>query len=140
MPLSPWVARQLSKRFNDAHCFVVEPINRMEFKVKDGKMDRLVNLSKKTCSCCEFQIDLLPYSHAFATISKCKREAVEFYVDYYKTTVLMEGYAGSIRSIGHPSEWDTPPHVKQFVVLPSPWRGQARNPRRRRIPSAGKGS
>ncbi|XP_017974518.1 PREDICTED: uncharacterized protein LOC108661589 [Theobroma cacao] len=50
-PLSPWVARQLSKWFNDAHHFVVKPINRVEFKVKDEKMDGLVNLSKKTCSC-----------------------------------------------------------------------------------------
>ncbi|XP_017973139.1 PREDICTED: uncharacterized protein LOC108661376 [Theobroma cacao] len=53
-PLSPWVARQLSKRFNDAHRFLVKLINRVEFEVKDRKMDGLVNLSKKTCSCCEF--------------------------------------------------------------------------------------
>ncbi|WRX26834.1 Transposase [Theobroma cacao] len=48
-PLSPWVARQLSKRFNDAHRFLVKPINRVEFEVKDGKMDGLVNLSRKMC-------------------------------------------------------------------------------------------
>ncbi|XP_017979855.1 PREDICTED: uncharacterized protein LOC108662786 [Theobroma cacao] len=67
-PLSPWVARQLSKWFNDAHRFVVKLINQVEFKVKDKKMDGLVNLSTKTCSCCEFQIDLLPCSHAIVAI------------------------------------------------------------------------
>ncbi|EOY03121.1 Uncharacterized protein TCM_017607 [Theobroma cacao] len=96
-PLNPWVARQLSKRFNDAHRFLVKPINRVEFEVKDGKMDGLVNLSRKTCSCCEFQTDLLPCSHAIVVISKCNHEAIEFCADYYKTTVLVEGYSGSIR-------------------------------------------
>ncbi|EOY13857.1 Uncharacterized protein TCM_032532 [Theobroma cacao] len=139
-PLSPWVARQLSKRFNDAHRFLVKPINRVEFEVKDGKMDGLVNLSRKTCSCCEFQTDLLPCSHAIAAISKCNREAIEFCTNYYKTTIFVEGYLGSIRPIGHPSEWDSPPHVKQIIVLPPPWRGQAGRPRRRRIPSAGEGN
>ncbi|WRX12265.1 MULE transposase domain - like 4 [Theobroma cacao] len=55
------------------------------------------------------------------TISKCKREAIKFYADYYKTTVLVEGYSGSVHPVGNPSEWDIPPHVKQIVVLPPPW-------------------
>ncbi|EOY18894.1 Uncharacterized protein TCM_043401 [Theobroma cacao] len=105
MPLSPWVSKQLSKRFNDAHLLVVKPINQVEFEVKDWKMDGLVNLSTKTCSClftlC-LNIEFIVY------FSKCKREAIEFYADYYKTTVLVEGYTGSIRLIGHPSEWDIP--------------------------------
>ncbi|WRX22746.1 Transposase [Theobroma cacao] len=124
-PLSPWVARQLSKRFNDAHRILVKPINRVEFEVKDGKMDELVNLSRKTCSCCEFQTDLLPCSHTIVIeflvfFNKCNREAIEFCADYYKTTIFVEGYSGSIRPVGHPSEWDIPPHVKQIIVLPPP--------------------
>ncbi|XP_017985321.1 PREDICTED: uncharacterized protein LOC108663931 [Theobroma cacao] len=97
--------------------FQLKPINRVEFEVKDGKMDGLVNLSRKTCSC-----------------------SIEFCADYYKTTFFVEGYSGSIRPVGHPSEWDILPHVKQFVVLPPPWRGQAGRLRRRRIPSAGESS
>ncbi|XP_021296815.1 uncharacterized protein LOC110426064 [Herrania umbratica] len=139
-PLSPWVVKQLSKWFNDAHHFVVKPINRVEFELKDGKKDRLVNLSKKTCSCCEFQTDLLPCNHAIAAISKCKHEAVEFYADNYKTTVLVEDYAGSIRLVGHPSEWDISLHVKQIVVLPLAWQCQTRKPRRKRIPLVGESS
>ncbi|WRX22556.1 zinc finger protein [Theobroma cacao] len=139
-PLSPWVTRQLSKRFNDAHCFLVKLINRVEFEVKDGKMGGLVNLSRKTCSCCEFQTNLLPCSHAIVAISKCNHEIIELCADYYKTTVFMEGYSRSIRPVRHPSEWDIPPHVKPIVILPLPWRGQAGRPRRRRIPSAGEGS
>ncbi|XP_021297494.1 uncharacterized protein LOC110426577 [Herrania umbratica] len=113
---------ELHALINDAHCFVVKPINRVEFEVKDRKMDGLVNLSKNTCSCCEFQTNLLPCSHAIAAISKCKHEAVEFCADYYKTIILVEGYAGSIPPIGHPSEWDIPLHMKQIVVLPPAWR------------------
>ncbi|EOY19010.1 Uncharacterized protein TCM_043606 [Theobroma cacao] len=103
--------------------FQLKPINRVELEVKDRKMDGLVNLSRKTCTCCEFQTDLLPCSHAIAAISKCNHEAIEFCADYYKTIVLVEGYSGSIRPIGHPSEWDI-----------------AGRPRRRKIPSAGEGS
>lgn len=66
MLFNPWATRQLSKRFNDAHHIVVKLINRVEFEVKNERKDRHVNLSRKMCSCCEFQIDLLPYSHAIA--------------------------------------------------------------------------
>ncbi|XP_017976451.1 PREDICTED: uncharacterized protein LOC108661966 [Theobroma cacao] len=103
-PFNLWAAKQLSKRFNDAHHFVVKPINRVEFEVKGRKMDGLVNLSKKTCSCFEFQTDLLLCSHAITTISKCKCEVVKFYAEYNKTTFLVEGYAGSILLVGHPSD------------------------------------
>ncbi|EOY16917.1 Uncharacterized protein TCM_035989 [Theobroma cacao] len=91
MLFNPWATRQLSKRFNDAHHIVVKLINRVEFEVKNERKDRHVNLSRKMCSCCEFQIDLLPYSHAIAATSKCKCEAVEFCAVYYKTTYLLEG-------------------------------------------------
>ncbi|EOY08200.1 Uncharacterized protein TCM_022540 [Theobroma cacao] len=137
VPLSPWVAKQLRKRFNDAHHFVVKPINRVKFEVKDKKMGGLVNLSKKTCSC----LFILCLNIEFIVFfSKCKREAIEFCADYYKTTVLVESYAGSIHSVGHPSEWDIPHHVKQIIILPPPWRGQAGRPRKRKILATGEGS
>ncbi|XP_017970363.1 PREDICTED: uncharacterized protein LOC108660628 [Theobroma cacao] len=72
--------------------------------------------------------------------SKYNREAIEFCTDYYNKIVFVEGYSGSIMLVGHPSEWDIPPYVKQIVVVPPPWRGQAGRPRRRRIPSAGEDS
>ncbi|EOX94723.1 Uncharacterized protein TCM_004334 [Theobroma cacao] len=62
-------------------------------------------------------------THEFIVFfNKCKCEAVELCVDYYKTTILMKGYVGSILPIGHLNEWDIPLHVKQIVVLLPPCR------------------
>ncbi|EOY03330.1 Uncharacterized protein TCM_018255 [Theobroma cacao] len=47
----------------------VKPIDWVEFKVKDGEMDGLVNLSMKMCSCYEFQTDLLPCIHAIEIVT-----------------------------------------------------------------------
>ena len=50
----------------------MRPIDNVNFNVKDGDKDGLVNLSEKTCTCKEFQNDLLPCSHALAAIRyKC---------------------------------------------------------------------
>ncbi|WRX16373.1 zinc finger protein [Theobroma cacao] len=89
-PLNPWA--------------VIKPIDQVEVEVKNGRNDGLVNLSTKTCSCYEFQLDLLLCNHVIATISKCKRKVVDFCSDYYKTTYLVEGYVGSIHPIGHSSD------------------------------------
>ncbi|XP_017978290.1 PREDICTED: uncharacterized protein LOC108662434 [Theobroma cacao] len=103
-------------------------------------MDTIVNLSTKECSCGEFHSDLLPYRHAMAAISKCKRAATEFCLDYYKTRSWVEGYAFPIHPVGHPSEWDIPDDVQQNVVWPPSWRGQTGRPKRKRIPLVGEGS
>ncbi|WRX12264.1 MULE transposase domain - like 3 [Theobroma cacao] len=50
-------------------------------------------------------------------ISKCKREAIEFYVDYYKTIILVEGYSGSIHPIGHPKNDGTSRTTKGQMPL-----------------------
>ncbi|EOY26617.1 Uncharacterized protein TCM_028492 [Theobroma cacao] len=119
-PFSPWVAKQLRKRFNDVHRFVIKSINQMGFKVKAFIL----------CLNIEFIV----------FFSKCKHEAVEFCPDYYKITFLVEGYMRSIHPAEHPNDWDIPLHVKQIIVLPPPWRGQVRKPRRKRIPSTSEGS
>ncbi|XP_021278476.1 uncharacterized protein LOC110412271 [Herrania umbratica] len=140
MPLSPWVIDLLNKQFNEACHFSIQPIDRMEFQVIGGTKDAVVNLCTKTCSCGEFQTDLLPYTHAMAAISKYKCAAIEFCSDYYFTRSWVDGYAVPIHSIGHPSEWDIPYDVKQMVVLPPTWGDQEGKPRRKRIPSAGESS
>ncbi|EOY02752.1 Uncharacterized protein TCM_017147 [Theobroma cacao] len=48
--------------------------------------------------------------------------------------IVADNGDSSIRLVGYPSDWDIPPDVKQIVVLPPPWRGQAARPRRKRIP------
>ncbi|KAK0572686.1 hypothetical protein LWI29_035455 [Acer saccharum] len=103
----------------------------------DGEKDGLVNLSEKTCTCREFQNDLLPCCHALAAIRFCKKKFGDFCSDFYKTSTWLESYSGVIFPVGHPSEWNTPEEVRSEVVLPPEWRPQAGRPRKKRVPSAG---
>ncbi|XP_017978256.1 PREDICTED: uncharacterized protein LOC108662415 [Theobroma cacao] len=139
-PLNPWATDLLNKRFNEACHFSIQTIDRVEFQVIGGSKDRVVNLSTKECSCGEFQSDLLPCTHAMVAISKCKRAAIEFCSDYYKTRSWAKGYAVPIRPVGHLSEWDIPDDVQQIIILPPSWRGQAGKSKRKRIASVGEGS
>ncbi|WRX31367.1 Reverse transcriptase domain - like 10 [Theobroma cacao] len=63
----------------------------------------VVTLSTEMCSSGEFQIDLLPFKHAMAVISKCKRAVIGFCLDYFRTRSWVEGYAVPIFLIGHPN-------------------------------------
>ena len=66
--LSRWATDKLTKKNEYSHKYTVRPIDNVNFNVKDGDKDGLVNLSEKTCTCKEFQNDLLPCSHALAAI------------------------------------------------------------------------
>ncbi|TXG69643.1 hypothetical protein EZV62_004578 [Acer yangbiense] len=130
----------MSYQLLPAYCHelkLVNPVDNVNFNVKDGEKDGLVNLSEKTCTCKEFQNDLLPCSHALAAIRFYKKKFVDFCSDFYKTNTWLESYSGLIFPIGHPNEWNTPAEVRSEVVLPPEWRAQAGRPRKMRVPSAG---
>ncbi|TXG68965.1 hypothetical protein EZV62_003900 [Acer yangbiense] len=130
----------MSYQLLPAYCHELKRVNpdNVNFNVKDGEKDGLVNLSEKTCTCKEFQNDLLPCSHALAAIRFCKKKFVDFCSDFYKTNTWLESYSGLIFPIGHPTEWNTPAEVRSEVVLPPEWQAQAGRPRKIRIPSTGK--
>ncbi|TXG53196.1 hypothetical protein EZV62_022365 [Acer yangbiense] len=139
--MSRWATEKLTKKNEYSHKYTVRPIDNVNFNVKDGEKDGLVNLSEKTCTCKEFQNDLLPCSHALAAIryifSFCKKKFVDFCSDFYKTNTWLESYSGLIFPVGHPTEWNTPAEVRSEVVLPPEWRAQAGRLRKIKIPSAG---
>ncbi|TXG73466.1 hypothetical protein EZV62_002045 [Acer yangbiense] len=66
--LSPWATELIKERNYDSEKYTVCPIDLVNFNVKDGNKDGLVNLSEKTCSCMKFQVDKLPCCHALAAI------------------------------------------------------------------------
>ncbi|EOY02955.1 Uncharacterized protein TCM_017349 [Theobroma cacao] len=68
-PLRLWATDLLNRRFNETCHFSIQVIDWEEFQVIGGTTDIMVNLSTKTCSCGEFQTDLLPCMHAVAAIS-----------------------------------------------------------------------
>ncbi|KAL8552978.1 hypothetical protein ACS0TY_001593 [Phlomoides rotata] len=65
------VYSHLSKLSKLSDKFVVEPLCDGKFKVVNGMNSHLVNLTNRTCECCEFQSELIPCSHAVAAIREC---------------------------------------------------------------------
>ncbi|KAK3219530.1 hypothetical protein Dsin_013500 [Dipteronia sinensis] len=94
------------------------------------------HLSEKTCSCREFQNDLLPYCQALIALRFCKNKIGYFCTDFFKIRTWLESYSGVIFPVGHLSEWNTSEEVHFEVVLPPAWRPQAGRPRKNRVPSA----
>ncbi|KAK2655375.1 hypothetical protein Ddye_008427 [Dipteronia dyeriana] len=136
---------------------MVRPIDSINFNVKDGNKDGLVNLSEKTCSCAKFEVDKLPCRHALAAIRLisssstviclltyvdsinytksfpryAKKPLPDYCGDCYKTTSWVEAYAGTIFPVGHPNDWNIPEDVQSKVVLPPPFRAQAGRSRKK---------
>ncbi|KAK0574116.1 hypothetical protein LWI29_018397 [Acer saccharum] len=135
--LTPRATALIKARNYDSEKYTVCPIDLVNFNVKDGNKDGLVNLSEKTCSCMKFQVDKLPCRHALAAIRFAKKPFGDFCGDCYKTTSWVEAYSGNIFPVGHPSEWTIPEGVRSMVVYPPPFHVQAGRPKKKRYKSAG---
>ncbi|KAK3230068.1 hypothetical protein Dsin_001949 [Dipteronia sinensis] len=114
----------IKERNKDSEKYTVLPIDSVNFNVKDGNKDGLMNLSEKTCSCTKFQVDKLPCRHALAAIRYAKKPFQDFCEDCYKTTSWLEAYSGNIFPVGHPSDWNIPQDVRSKVVHLPPFRAQ----------------
>ncbi|KAK2644871.1 hypothetical protein Ddye_020066 [Dipteronia dyeriana] len=112
---------------------IVESMNSCLDRNKDG----LVNLYEKTCSCAKFEVDKLPCRHALAVIRYAKKPLPDYCGDCYKTTSLVEAYAGTIFPVGHPSYWNIPEDVRSKVVLLPLFCTQAGRPRKKRFKTIG---
>ena len=74
-PLTGRVSSILQKNSADFEIYTAERINKYVYHVKGGtkdvmggSKDRVVNLTDKTYTCCRFNLDLIPCSHACAAI------------------------------------------------------------------------
>ena len=62
------VSSILLKNSIDSEIYTAEPVDKYVYHVKGGTKDRVVNHTDKTCTCRRFNLDLILYSHACATI------------------------------------------------------------------------
>ncbi|KAL8473335.1 hypothetical protein ACS0TY_030239 [Phlomoides rotata] len=69
--------------------YVVEPLCDDQFNVVNGTKNHLVDLAKRICECCEFQLELVPCSHFLNISIKYANYAVSVFVDdFYDNTHL----------------------------------------------------
>ncbi|TXG50204.1 hypothetical protein EZV62_022728 [Acer yangbiense] len=115
----------------------VYPITYYSFLVKDGDLDGIVDLTSKTCTCREFDIDEIPCAHALACIRVRRFSYVDYCSPYYSSAFLATAYSGEIHPVGHPPEWLVPEDIASIVVLPPVGRRLPGRPKKNRTPSFG---
>ncbi|KAH6829225.1 hypothetical protein C2S53_015679 [Perilla frutescens var. hirtella] len=87
------------------------------WKVEVGRDSYMVNLQHRTCDCREFELDLIPCSHAAAVIC-CTGGIIYDYVDRcYKVESLVRMYDSVIMGLPRPEEWGVPDAYRDRVVM-----------------------
>ncbi|KAH6800818.1 hypothetical protein C2S52_001282 [Perilla frutescens var. hirtella] len=93
-----------------------------------GNVDNGRCYANRTCDCREFELDLIPCSHAAAVIC-CTGAAIYDYVDRcYKAESLVGMYNSVIRGLPHPEQWIMPDTFGARVVLAPEIRRRAGRP------------
>ncbi|KAH6769839.1 hypothetical protein C2S52_014642 [Perilla frutescens var. hirtella] len=77
----------------------------------------MVDLQHRTCDCREFELDLIPYSHAAAVIC-CIGRVIYDYVDRcYKVESLIDMYDSVIMRLPRLEDWVLPDSDRARVVM-----------------------
>ncbi|KAH6831765.1 hypothetical protein C2S53_008384 [Perilla frutescens var. hirtella] len=119
--LTDGIALKLSGNVDKGRCYAVRPTTLATlWKVEVGREVYMVDLQNRTCDCREFELDLIPCSHAAAVIC-CTGAAIYDYVDRcYKAESLVGMYNSVIRGLPHPEQWIMPDAFGERVVFLAP--------------------
>ncbi|KAH6765533.1 hypothetical protein C2S52_016516 [Perilla frutescens var. hirtella] len=127
--------KKLREEVEKSRVYNVVPTSNSTFKVHDGSQTFIVDLHQKSCKYREFQLDLMPCSHAVAAIMKNGESILDYVSSYYTTDNWHETYEGSVRFLSHRDDWVVPAHIAQQKVMPLIVTRQAGRPSGCRHPS-----
>ncbi|TXG69842.1 hypothetical protein EZV62_004777 [Acer yangbiense] len=96
-----------------------------------------VDLTTKTRTCKEFDVDQLPCAHALACIRLRGFSFVDYCSPYYSSAFLVIAYSGEIYHVGQPSEWLVPEDIASIIVHPPVGRRGPGRPKKNRTLSFG---
>ncbi|XP_016440505.1 uncharacterized protein LOC107766269 [Nicotiana tabacum] len=116
--ISNWVEATLEEKIKLAFTFRVLPIDRLKFNVKEGGMEFIVDLDKRTCDCSEFQLDEIPCGHAIAAIDSIYQKKSAFCSAYYSRDFWLKTYERQVNSVGDSTTWVIPDNVKSEITKP----------------------
>ncbi|XP_019242446.1 PREDICTED: uncharacterized protein LOC109222554 [Nicotiana attenuata] len=116
--LSNWAEATLEDKIKPAFTFRVLPIDRLKLNVKEGGMEFIVDLDKRTCDCSEFQLDEIPCEHAIAAIESIYQKKSAFCSAYYSREFWLKTYEGQVNSIGDSATWVIPDNIKSVITKP----------------------
>ncbi|XP_075084673.1 uncharacterized protein LOC142167950 [Nicotiana tabacum] len=116
--ISNWAEATLNDKIKPAFTFRVSPIDRLKFKVKEGGMEFIVDLDKRTCDFSEFQLDEIPCEHAVAVIDTIYQKKSAFCSVYYTMNFWLKIYEGQVNSVGDSTTWVIPNTIKSKITKP----------------------
>ncbi|KAH6800557.1 hypothetical protein C2S52_001021 [Perilla frutescens var. hirtella] len=113
------IVDKLSKNVEQGRCFFVRCTTLAHlWKVEVGMKSFMVDLHHRTCDCCEFELDLIPCSHAAAAIRFSGGNIYEFVDRCYKTETIASMYDSVIMGLPSPEDWIVPPDGCPLVRVP----------------------
>ena len=113
-------------------------LNQFEYDVKGGEIDVVIHLGQKSCSCREFDIDIIPCAHALAAMEDKDFERVaQLCSEFYKVDTWVLAYSKTIYLVPAMSEWDFPEGVEFPKVRPPIIKKKRVITKKQRYPSVG---
>ncbi|KAG7636074.1 Zinc finger PMZ-type [Arabidopsis thaliana x Arabidopsis arenosa] len=110
-------------------------VNQEEFEVKGDTKTHLVNLDKRTCTCCMFDIDKFPCAHGIASAKHINLNENMFVDEFHSTYRWRQAYSESIHPNGDMEYWEIPETISEVICLPPSTRVPSGRRKKKRIPS-----
>ncbi|XP_024009577.1 uncharacterized protein LOC112084590 [Eutrema salsugineum] len=132
-PLTIEVEKKIGRRIEKGKTFIVYPVNQNQFLVRGDKIDCLVDLELRSCSCGKYDLLKIPCRHAIKAASSVDKELQPLTDDMYTTATWRKAYEECINPIGVPEDsWQVPVDVEHARVLPPETRRAAGRRKKRR--------
>ncbi|KAH6805136.1 hypothetical protein C2S51_029967 [Perilla frutescens var. frutescens] len=117
--LTPEAVNKLSKNVEHGRCFPIRCTTLAHlWKVEVGRESFMVDLQHRTCDYREFELDLIPCSHAAAAIRFSGGHIYDFVDRCYKTETIVSMYDSVIMGLPSSEEWISPPYGSPIVLAP----------------------
>ncbi|XP_038895865.1 uncharacterized protein LOC120084035 [Benincasa hispida] len=101
---SDYCETRLASEADKGRRYQVEPIDCYQVHVRDNRLDDIVNLHTKECTCKEFDSLGIPCSHAIVVAKERNIPIHRLCNRFYIVDSLMTAYAEPINPLGHISE------------------------------------
>ncbi|KAH6808133.1 hypothetical protein C2S51_029241 [Perilla frutescens var. frutescens] len=109
---------KLSENIEKGHCYTVRATTLATlWKVEVRREVYMVDLQNRTCDYREFELDLIPCSHAAAVICCTSGAIYDYVARYYRVESLVGMYNSVIRGLPRPEHWIVPDTFAGRVVL-----------------------
>ncbi|TYK22587.1 uncharacterized protein E5676_scaffold195G00040 [Cucumis melo var. makuwa] len=133
--LSIYAEDLIRESLAQSHSMNIYPVDQHEFEVHHRKEQFVVNILNRTCSCRQWDLDLIPCSHACRALST-RNLNLHLYTDkFYYVSNLINLYKKGTRSIGTVNQIKNTHQGGNDGILPPQVKRPAGRPKKKRFTS-----